>query len=181
MKPHLFFFALFFIFCSCKELEARKPVNKSSGGYIDQSIARNKELIAQEEKDIKTYIKQDTINTYIASSEGFWYTFLTKKETTLPETAQVGDLAQITYELSTLNGKILVSKEEVGNVITQIDQSNQEIISGIRDGIKIMKEGETALFLFPSHKGYGYYGLEEKIPSNTALVCELTLLQLKQQ
>ena len=44
-----------------------------------------------------------------------------------------------------------------------------------------MKEGETVLFLFPSHKGYGYYGFEDIIPSNTALKCELTLLKIKQQ
>lgn len=181
MKQLLLFFALLVIFFSCKELEARKPVNRSSGSYIDESIARNKKLIAQEEKDIKAFINRDITNTYIASNDGFWYTFLNQKEGTSQETAQVGDLAQITYELRTLNGRTLLSKEDVGQVITQIDQSNQELISGIRDGLKIMKEGETALFLFPSHKGYGYYGLEEKIPSNTALVCELTLLQLKQQ
>lgn len=180
MKQLLLLAVVLVSFSSCKQLEARKPVNRSSGSYIEESIARNKELIAQEEKDIQAFIANDTINTYTASSDGFWYTFIQKKSIS-GETAQVGDLAQITYNLNTLSGRTLVTKEEVGEIITQIDQSNQELISGIRDGLKIMKEGETALFLFPSHKGYGYYGLEEKIPSNTTLVCELTLVQLKQQ
>lgn len=178
----ILFLAAAIVFCSsCKELEARKPISRSSGNNIEESIARNKELIAQEEKDIRAYIQRDTLHSYTASSDGFWYSFIKKNRTDSQQTAQVGDLAQITYNLSTLSGRNLLSKSDVGQVITQIDQSNQDLISGIRDALKIMKEGETALFLFPSHKGYGYSGLEEKIPSNTALVCELTLLQLKQQ
>lgn len=166
---------------SCKELEARKPVTRSSGSYNQASINRNKDLIALEEKQIKDFIGKDSINTYQASNDGFWYTYTRKDSLGSSIFPQVGDLTQFTYNLKTLSGKTLVSKEEVGRVITQIDQSNQELISGIRDGLKIMKEGETVIFLFPSHKGYGYYGLEDKIASNTILVCELTLFNIKQQ
>ncbi len=166
---------------SCKELEARKPITRSSGSNIKESIERNKDLIAQEENLIKEFIKKDTVNNYIASSQGYWYAYSVKDSLSNSMNPSVGDLAKFTYNLKTLNGNTLLSKKEVGQVITQIDQSNQELISGIRDGLKIMKEGETVIFLFPSHKGYGYYGFEDKIPSNTTLLCELTLLQIKQQ
>ncbi len=168
-------------FNSCKELEARRPITKSSGSYTNQSIERNKDLISAEEKKIKEYIQRDSLNTYLSSNDGFWYTYTNKDSLNSTITPLVGDLAQFTYHLKNLQGHTLVSKEEVGIVITKIDQSNQELISGIRDGLKIMKEGESIVFLFPSHKGYGYYGFEEKINSNTILACELTLLNIKKQ
>ena len=181
MNRFLLLFVLLLTFSSCKELEARKPITKSSGSYTKQSIERNKNLISSEEKQIKEYIRQDSLNTYFSSNDGFWYTYKDKDSLNSTITPQVGDLAQFTYNLKTLKGRTLISKKEVGRVITQIDQSNQELISGIRDGLKIMKEGESVIFLFPSHKGYGYYGLEERIASNTILACELTLLNLKRQ
>lgn len=181
MKRYLAFFFILLTCYSCKELEARKPITRNSGSYIKESIERNKDLISSEEKIIESYIKNDSINTYIASNDGFWYAYKVKDTLGKDYTPQIGDLTNFTYNLKTLNGQTLRSKDEVGQVITQIDQSNQELISGIRDGLKIMKEGETVLFLFPSHKGYGYYGFEDIIPSNTTLKCELTLLKIKQQ
>ena len=181
MNRLLLLFILIVTFTSCKELEARKPFTKSSGSYTKQSIERNKDLISQEEKQIKEYIHKDSLNTYLTSNDGFWYTYTSKDSLNSTITPQVGDLAQFTYNLKDLKGRTLISKKEIGQVITQIDQSNQELISGIRDGLKIMKEGESVIFLFPSHKGYGYYGLEQKVASNTILACELTLLNIKQQ
>jgi len=173
MNRLLLLFILIVTFSSCKELEARKPFTKSSGSYTKQSIERNKDLISQEEKQIKEYIHKDSLNTYLTSNDGFWYTYTSKDS--------LNSTIQFTYNLKDLKGRTLISKKEIGQVITQIDQSNQELISGIRDGLKIMKEGESVIFLFPSHKGYGYYGLEQKVASNTILACELTLLNIKQQ
>ena len=44
-----------------------------------------------------------------------------------------------------------------------------------------MKEGETVTFLFPSHKAYGYYGVENRVPSNTPVRSTVTLLEIKNQ
>ena len=147
MKRLLVFFILLVAFSSCKELEARRPISRSSGSYTQESIERNRDLIAQEEKDIQEFIKKDTLYSYSSSNDGFWYTYINKDETGSSIIPKVGDLTRFTYSLKTLNGRTLVSTEEIGQVITQIDQSNQELISGIRDGLKIMKEGETVIFL----------------------------------
>lgn len=181
MNRLIIILAVLATFSSCKELEARRPVSRSSGSYNQESIERNKDLISLEEKQIQGFIQRDSLKTYLSSNDGFWYTYVQKDTSGSEITPQVGDLTQFTYDLKTLNGRTLISKEEIGKVISQVDQSNQELISGIRDGLKIMKEGETVIFLFPSHKGYGYYGLDAKIVSNTILICEMTLINIKQQ
>lgn len=170
-----------FLLSSCAEQVARRPVSQKTGSYINtQTISRNKQLVAQEEQNIKKFIKKDTLNEYISSSSGFWYSYVVK-DTLGTKNPKVGDLVLFNYNVTTINGKELVSKEEIGNTVSQIDQSNQELISGIREGLKLMKEGETMKFLFPSYKAYGYYGFEDKVPSNTAVGSTVTLLEIKDQ
>ena len=54
----------------------------------------------------------------------------------------------------------------------------QELFSGLREGLKLMKEGESISFIFPSQKAYGYYGDTDKIGPNTPLICDVSLLKL---
>ena len=71
------------------------------------------------------------------------------------------------------------SEEELGTQTYQIEQSNQELISGLKDGLKLMKEGETVTFLLPSHKAFGYYGYLDKIGSNWPIQTRVTLNTIK--
>lgn len=163
---------------ACQEPEARRPISQKTGSYITESVKRNKELIAEEEVVIKKNIEKDTSNIYISSESGFWYTYIVQ-DTLSTKTPIKGDIVNFTYDLQTLSGTIILSKEEIGVQAIKVDQSNQELISGIRDGIKILKEGETITFLFPSHKAYGYYGFEDKIGSNIPIRSTVTLLKIE--
>lgn len=164
---------------ACKGPEARVPVSQKSGSFTDASIQRNKELIAEEEVIIKKIIAKDTANTYIASESGFWYTYIVK-DTVASKKPIKGDLVNFIYDIKSLQGTTILSIDEIGNQVVKIDQSNQDLISGIRDGLKLLKEGETITFLFPSHKAYGYYGLEDKIGSNVPIQSTVSLLRIKE-
>jgi FKBP-type peptidyl-prolyl cis-trans isomerase len=56
----------------------------------------------------------------------------------------------------------------------------QELMTGLREGLKIMKEGETVTFVFPSYKAYGYYGDMNKIGSNTPIISKVTIINIEQ-
>ncbi len=162
----------------CKAPEARRPVSQSSGSYIDASIARNKELNKAEEAAIKKLMDANPQNEYYTSDKGFWY-YYNVKDTTSVATAQTGDLVTFEYEIKSLNGDLIVSEEELGTQTYQIEQSNQDLISGLKDGLKLMKEGETVTFLLPSHKAFGYYGYLDKIGSNWPIQTKVTLNTIK--
>ncbi|GGG27698.1 peptidyl-prolyl cis-trans isomerase [Dokdonia pacifica] len=178
MKKGITFITIILCLLACKEPEARRPISQKTGSYITESIERNKELIAAEEIIIKKRIEKDTSTTYLSSESGFWYTYVTQ-DSTNTRTPKKGDIVNVLYDLQTLSGKTILSKEEIGVQAIKVDQSNQELISGIRDGIKLLKEGETITFLFPSHKAYGYYGFEDKIGSNIPIRSTVTLLSIK--
>ncbi|MEH6657148.1 gliding motility-associated peptidyl-prolyl isomerase GldI [Leeuwenhoekiella marinoflava] len=170
---------LLFLVAACKTPEARKPVSHSSGSYIDVSIARNKELNKADEAAIKELMAANPQYEYFTSNKGFWYYYNVKDTTALP-TAETGDLVIFDYQINALDGTSIVTKNELGPQTYQIEQSNQDLISGLKDGLKLMKEGETVTFLLPSHKAFGYYGYEDKIGSNLPIQTRVTLNDIKQ-
>lgn len=167
------------LFAACKSPEARKPVKRTTGSFIKESAERNIKLIEKEEALIASIIKQDSLNNYLASENGFWYYYNTKDSTKLT-TPRLGDDVVFTYDIKHLNGTTVISTEENGDQQYKVDQSNQDLISGLRDGIKLMREGETITFLFPSHKAYGYYGLENKIGVNVPVRSTVTLKSINE-
>lgn len=175
----LFYISLFFfVAISCKSPEARRPVNQSSGSFIQQSAERNKTLYKKEEKMIAEIISKDSATEYEASPSGFWYYYNVKDTINTPK-PKLGDVVTFTYDIKDLNGQTIVSEIENGLQQYQVDQSNQDLISGIRDGIKIMKAGETVTFLFPSYKAYGYYGINQKIGANVPVQSTVTLKSIQ--
>lgn len=143
---------------------------------MKESIERNKKLIAEEEGLIENIISNDTLKEYIASSKGYWYKYDVKIEndTIFPKR---GDIAYFNYEIRDLKNKIIYTKEELKPQKYYVDKEN--IMMGLRDGIKLMKKGETVTFLFPSHMAFGYHGDNEKINSNEPLMCTVTLNDVK--
>ncbi|MDR6300295.1 gliding motility-associated peptidyl-prolyl isomerase GldI [Mesonia maritima] len=158
---------------ACKTPEARKPVSHNSGSFINESIQRNKKLIKQEEDKILNIIHQDSTNNYLSSTNGFWYYYNTKVQTDSLLKPQFGDLVTFNYDIATLNGNSIYSKDEIGLREYVMDKEN--LFTGLRQALKLLKEGETATFLFPSHKAFGYYGDNDRIGRNTPIRSTITL------
>lgn len=172
----LFFLA---IIVSCKSPEARRPVQSHSGTFIKKSAERNKKIYDEEKSFIEKLMAKDSTNNYISSENGFWYYYNTR-DTTSTEMPDMGDIVKFTYDIKDLNGKLILSEKENGLQQYKVDQSNQDLISGVREGIKLMKEGETVTFLFPSYKAFGYYGIEEKLGTNIPVQSTITLHSIEQ-
>lgn len=157
---------------SCKSPEARRPVTHESGSYINESIERNRKIVADEEAYIQQIIEEDTSNQYISSPHGFWY-YYNEKDTTVAPTPKFGDIVEFDYDLRTLDGRTIYSDEEIPTRSYAMDK--EKLFSGLREGLKLMKAGETVTFLFPSHKAYGYYGDKNKIGRNIPVISTVTL------
>ncbi len=172
MRLILLAFSLLILFYSCKSPEARKPINISSGSFISESINRNKKLAAKEEAIIQKIIKKDTAHNYITSTSGFWYYYI--KKDTLPTKSPVfGDIVNFNYNIKDLYGNTIYTEKELDTINYKIDK--EELFFGLREGLKLMKSGETITFLFPSYQAYGYYGDENKIGTNLPLISQVTL------
>lgn len=167
------------LFVSCKSPEARKPVQQSSGSFIKESAKRNKVLYKKEEERIASIMEANPENDYLSSDRGFWYYYNVKDSLDVPK-PEFGDIVTFTYDVRSLEGESILTESETGLQTYKIDQSNQDLISGLRDGVKLMKVGEQVTFLFPSYKAYGYYGLEDKLGTNVPIQSTVTLKSIQQ-
>ena len=163
---------------SCKSPEARRPVTQKSGSYINESIERNKKIVAAEEERILAIIEEDSTNEYLSSPNGFWY-YYNEKDTTATNTPEFGDVVEFNYNLKTLDGQTIYSRDELSTRTYVMDK--EKLFSGLREGLKLMKEGETVTFLFPSHKAYGYYGDKKKIGSDIPVISTVTLNKITEE
>ena len=113
---------------------------------MSESVQRNKELKNVEEEIFRLKMENDSINNYISSEYGFWY-YHKEKDTMNNKFATTGDEVIFSYEVRNLNDSIIYSKEELGDKNYLVDK--EELITGLQEGIKLMKEGEVVVFLFP--------------------------------
>ena len=172
MKNFTPFLILILLLSSCRSPEPRLPETVKSGSFISESAQRNKKLNEQERLTIKALIAGDSTINYIASESGFWYRYNVKVERdTIKPT--FGDEVNFKYSVDDLQGSSIYSAEELGNQNYIIDK--EELFTGLREGLKLMKPTETVTFIFPSQVAYGYYGDDEKIGTNVPLICEVTL------
>lgn len=178
VKIFCLFILVAITFASCKQQQARMPVSRSSGEFLNASVERNKKLIKGEEKQIDSIIKSNPSIKYIASQKGYWYYYETKNtnDTLRPKK---GDIANFDYEIKDINGDVIYSQLELKPQTYIVDKQN--IMMGLRHGIKLMHKSETVTFLFPSHMAFGYHGDNRRIGTNEPLICTVTLTDFKPQ
>lgn len=160
---------------SCATPDPRRPVSHSSDSYMEQSVLINKYINEVEHEALRIYMERDSSASYHTSPNGFWYKEIVSVSDENPLPVK-GNAVVFEHEIQNLAGQVLYSKEELGKEEYFVDQ--EDLITGLQNGIKLMREGEEFLFLFPSFKAYGFTGDQVRIKSNQPLVYKVKLLKL---
>ncbi len=176
LKPVSFILLLTILFISCKQQQARRPISQSSGSFLKESAERNIKLIKGEEGKIDSIIKSNPKIKYIASQKGYWYHYEIKNENDTLRPKK-GDIANFDYEIKDLRGNVIYSEVDLKTQTYVVDKQN--IMMGLRNGIKLMRKSEKVTFLFPSHMAFGYHGDNNKIGTNEPIICTVTLNDFK--
>ncbi len=109
-----------------------------------------------------------------------------------------GDMVQVDYEGYLENGTIFdTSKEDLAKELGVFNQQKKDqigynpmkipygpqaqMISGFKEGLQQMKEGDKAILFIPSHLGYGENGAGGVIPPNTDLIFRVELLESSEE
>ena len=165
---------------SCqREQEARKPVSYASGSFIRQSIARNKQILKEQEAAFTALIKKQPQVQFFASKHGFKY-FFNQRDTLQTKALPVkGDVVFFDYEVRNLKNQLIYNLDKFKNRQYQVDKEN--IMLGLREGLKLVKEGDVATFYLPSQMAYGFHGDGNKIISNTPLIVKVSIHKVLRQ
>ncbi|MGB0981548.1 MAG: gliding motility-associated peptidyl-prolyl isomerase GldI [Winogradskyella sp.] len=166
---HILIISVLLLCFGCKPPEARLPESVQSGTFLKESAQRNKKLNALEKQQIEAIIKNNPNKNYLTSESGFWYyyNFKVENDTT---TITFGDAINFDYSISNLEGTEIYSTQNRTYVMDK-----EELFTGLREGLKLMKPTEHVTFIFPSQKAFGYYGDDNKIGTNIPIICNVTL------
>ena len=165
-------------FIGCNGPEPRKPVKVKSGSFYKKSVDRSRQLLAAEEKLIQEVIAHDSLHHYESSSTGSWYYF-TKKNENSNAVAETDDLVTMTYNIMTFDNDTIYSNDDIGVIQYKVDK--QDLFPGLRNSVKLLKENETATFLFPSSLGYGYQGDNDRIGVNIPIKSTISIFKIEKQ
>ena len=151
---------------SCNTNEPRYPVNY----FKEDNSSIVNQIIIEQNKKIDDYILKNKENNYLNSKKGFFYFFNIKNDLSNKK-ADFGDNINFNYSVKDLNNKIIYDEEYIGN--QSYVMGKQEIITGLREALQLLKKGEVGTFIFPSYKAYGIYGDSNKISANSPIICTI--------
>ncbi|MBC7643154.1 MAG: peptidylprolyl isomerase [Flavobacterium sp.] len=92
--------------------------------------------------------------------------------------AEDGKTVAVHYEGSLENGKVFDSSYPRKKPI-EFRLGQGQVIEGWDEGIALLKVGDKARFVIPSHLGYGSRGAGGAIPPNATLIFDVELMEVK--
>lgn len=166
---------VFFSFACTEEQKKEVELDWSK----DQSTELNREIAIQESIDIQLFLELHKDWKMEKTGSGLQY-FIYEEGTEEPDYhPNEGDVAEIEYEISLLDGTICYQTES--DEFERFVVDNSEIESGVQEGIKKMSVGDRAKLIIPSHLGHGLMGDLEKIPPLNTLVVDIHLLGIRKK
>lgn len=173
MKLSVIFISLVFAAVSCSE-----NVNQERSIPTQQEVTRsleelNRQKMRDESAQIDGFIER--INWSMKSTgTGLRYWIYESGDGPL---AQEGQIAKVNYVVSLLNGDTVYTSKTDGPKEFLIGQDNVE--SGLHEGILYLHQGDKAKFILPSHLAHGLSGDQDKIPPRHSVVYDIELLSLR--
>jgi FKBP-type peptidyl-prolyl cis-trans isomerase len=138
-------------------------------------IQLNKQDIETEEKQIADFL---TRYGWEMEETGTGLRYMIYQKGNGPKSAK-GKLVSIAFTVSLLNGTICYSSDEEGE--KEFVLGLNQVESGLEEGIILMRTGDKAKFILPSHLGHGLIGDLDKIPQKVTLVYDVELLRVKER
>jgi FKBP-type peptidyl-prolyl cis-trans isomerase len=171
MKKLLYIFALLFAFGWMGCQNASNTVAKQNVKPLTQKqlITFNRKLLRQEKREIDTFVKTKHWKVK-ESGTGLRYQILVKGKGTK---AHTGQIVKIRYSVELLDG------QKVYSGIKSFKIGYGRVENGLEEGILLLKKGDEARFILPSHLAYGLSGDGNKIPPHTPIIYYVELLELK--
>jgi len=158
----------FTVQCSC-DRKKHEPTIQEIRDTEEAMVNVNRMLVQKDRIKILEYIKQNELNMKELES-GLWYQIVQEGKGRKVDDQTV---VTLTYHLSLLNGTLLYSSDSLGPKQFRVGKGGVE--SGLEEGILLLNEGSSAIFILPPHLAHGLTGDGNKIPARSVVVYKVEL------
>ncbi|MCK9618352.1 MAG: FKBP-type peptidyl-prolyl cis-trans isomerase [Lentimicrobiaceae bacterium] len=171
-----FLLALFTLLLVCNSCYRQKQHDGNTNPALlkDPLINVNKKLVKNEDLKINEYIQR---HKWSMTTTGTGLRFFIYKKGN-GEKAEIGKIARIAYSVHLMSGELCYTSDDLGCKEFLIGRGGVE--SGIEEGILLLRLGERAKFIIPSHLAFGLVGDGDKIPPKATLIYDIELVELKE-
>lgn len=90
---------------------------------------------------------------------------------------QSNDIVSIHYSVWLLTGELIYSSRDIGLKSFRVGRGGVE--SGLEEGILLLRVGDRARFIIPSHLAHGFLGDGAKIPKRAPILYDIELVEIK--
>lgn len=171
-------FSILFIVCialfacnSNQQTHHQRQLSKDSINY--RLMTANKILTESENEKILDYAKR---YHWEMKETGTGLRYLIYKEGK-GEKPEIGKNVKIKYTTSLLNGVTIYKSDESG--LKEFEIGKAQVETGLEEGILLLKVGDKAKFIIPSHLGFGLLGDQNKIPRKATLIYDVELISVE--
>ncbi len=168
----IIYLSLFLVLFACSEEEKELPKevrwSKTDSSTLSKGIAENEEI------KIKLFLEMHKKWKMEMTGTGLRYYVY---EHGTGRTPQRNETAEIEYEVTLLDGSKCYKTE--ADEYEEVDVDRSDIETGVQEAIKLLKVGDRAKLIIPSHIGHGLLGDQNKIPPLTTLVVDIYLRGIK--
>ncbi len=169
----IFFYLMLVVsscFISCNHQPEQQVVSADS--LKEHLINANKIMLKDESKEIDDFISRHQWKM-TSTGSGLRYEIYQQGN---GKKAEEKEQITIAYTLYLLDGTqcYSISDKKPLTLIT----GRGEQTHGLEEGVLLMREGDKARLVLPSHLGYGMLGDDDKIPRSSSLYYDVTLLKV---
>ena len=146
---------------SCTKPTPQLPSNKNTNRNttVQTMLEMNKVLALKEDSVIQAMVDEQAI-PYIKSKSGIWYSVI---HATNSDSLKNDSIVSFSYTLYNLEGTEILSEKK------SVRLGKKEIPTGLEDGLRLMRKGETIRLIVPWYLAYGMKGNED-VPPYTSLM-----------
>ena len=161
------------LYSSCSDQPQPTITTHYPGITSDSLVKYNRGVILKEDQQIEDFIARYGWKMK-KTSTGLRYLIFKKGQ---GEKTGKGKIAVIRYSVRLLDGKLCYSSDKEGLKEFKIGYGGME--SGVEEGILLIRVGDRAKFIVPSHLAFGLLGDQNKIPQHATLVYDIELVKIK--
>lgn len=166
---------LFLFLLACSDGNDEEMILNDPNWTKDESIDMNAQFSQDERNEIELFLSTHQDWDMTETGTGLRYMVYDKSEAT--DSAKVGDVVLVNFEISLLSGEVCYTSDEKGPESFMVEKSDIE--SGLHEGVQYLCEGDKAKFIIPSHAAHGLIGDTEKIPPLSPVIYDIELLKIE--
>lgn len=133
----------------------------------------NQYLVRKSQRQIAGYIRRHRLEMKVTGT-GLWYQVVDKGS---GPAVLKDNMVTIDYQVDLLDGTPCYSTADNGPKTFRVGQGGVE--TGLEEGILLLQEGDSAVFVLPPHLAHGLVGDGQRIPARSSLVYRLRVLTVQ--